>query len=86
MENYKVKYYLNKDKTIAKFSFASNLIIDKSIVYNSIDDASNSKLVQKMFYLPFVKSVKLVSIPKSPLATITPQAALHISSILSKPS
>ena len=61
MENYKVKYYLNKDKTIAKFSFASNLIIDKSIVYNSIDDASNSKLVQKMFYLPFVKSVKLNS-------------------------
>ena len=49
MGNYKVKYYLNKDKTIAKFSFASNLIIDKSIVYNSIDDASNSKLVQKMF-------------------------------------
>lgn len=61
MENYKVKYYLNKDKTIAKFSFASKLIIDKSIVYNSIDDASNSKLVQKMFYLPFVKSVKLNS-------------------------
>ena len=61
MENYKVKYYLNKDKTIAKFSFASNLIINKSIVYNSIDDASNSKLVQKMFYLPFVKSVKLNS-------------------------
>tara|TARA_Y200000002_G_C22669543_1_gene659368 strand:+ start:591 stop:1493 length:903 start_codon:yes stop_codon:yes gene_type:complete len=61
MENYKVKYYLNKDKTIAKFSFASKLIINKSIVYNSIDDASNSKLVQKMFYLPFVKSVKLNS-------------------------
>tara|TARA_B100001059_G_scaffold59086_1_gene54430 strand:+ start:23411 stop:24313 length:903 start_codon:yes stop_codon:yes gene_type:complete len=61
MGNYKVKYYLNKDKTIAKFSFASKLIIDKSIVYNSIDDASNSKLVQKMFYLPFVKSVKLNS-------------------------
>ena len=30
--------------------------------------------------------VKLVSIPKSPLATITPQLDLQISSILSRPS
>ena len=32
------------------------------------------------------KSVRLVSIPRSPLATITPQEALLISWILSKPS
>ncbi len=44
--------------TIIKFVSDKILVEDKgSFEYNNVDDASNSKLVQQLFYLPFVKKV-----------------------------
>ncbi len=38
--------------------FVSDTILTKgSFEYNNVDDAANSKLVQQLFYLPFVKKV-----------------------------
>ena len=44
---------------IATFEFEKSLGILYSKTYNNIDDAKNSPIVQKLFYLPFVKSVTL---------------------------
>ncbi len=44
---------------IATFEFEKSLGILHSKKYNNIDDAKNSPIVQKLFYLPFVKSVTL---------------------------
>ena len=44
---------------IATFEFEKSLGILYSKKYNNIDDAKNSPIVQKLFYLPFVKSVTL---------------------------
>jgi len=44
---------------IAIFEFEKSLGILHSKKYNNIDDAKNSPIVQKLFYLPFVKSVTL---------------------------
>lgn len=41
---------------ILKFVF-EKMLTQNSFEYNSIDDANNSKLVQKLFHLPFVKKV-----------------------------
>jgi Fe-S cluster biogenesis protein NfuA len=41
---------------ILKFVF-SKIITQNSFEYNSIDDAGNSKLVQQLFHLPFIKKV-----------------------------
>jgi Fe-S cluster biogenesis protein NfuA len=34
-----------------------NILTEGSFEYNNIDDAKNSKLVQQLFYLPFIKKV-----------------------------
>ncbi len=42
--------------TIIKF-VSSTILTDGSFEYNNVDEAKNSKLVQQLFYLPFVKKV-----------------------------
>lgn len=42
--------------TIIKF-VSSAMLTDGSFEYNNVDEAKNSKLVQQLFYLPFVKKV-----------------------------
>jgi Fe-S cluster biogenesis protein NfuA len=42
--------------TIIKF-VSETILTEGSFEYNNIDDASNSKLIQQLFYLPFVKKV-----------------------------
>lgn len=49
---------IEKTSNDAIVKFVSNTILtDGSFEYNNIDEASNSKLVQQLFYLPFVKKV-----------------------------
>ena len=43
--------------SIIKFETNAFLTKHKSYEYNNIDEAKNSKLVQQLFYLPFVKKV-----------------------------
>jgi len=42
--------------TIIKF-VSTTILTDGSFEYNNVDDATNSKLVQLLFYLPFIKKV-----------------------------
>ena len=42
--------------TIIKF-VSTTILTDGSFEYNNVDDATNSKLVQQLFYLPFIKKV-----------------------------
>jgi len=49
---------IEKTTNDAIIKFVSETILTEgSFEYNNIDDASNSKLVQQLFYLPFVKKV-----------------------------
>ena len=59
MKAYSVKYLIDENNLFARFIFTPKLKKIKSKNYSSIDDAKDSPLVQQMFYLPFVKSVKL---------------------------
>jgi Fe-S cluster biogenesis protein NfuA len=43
--------------TILKFEFSDFLTRGKNFEYKNIDEAQNSPLAQKLFYLPFVKTV-----------------------------
>ena len=43
-------------ETILKF-VSNSILTNGSFEYNNVDEASNSKLVQQLFYLPFVKKV-----------------------------
>lgn len=43
--------------TILKFEFSDFLTRGKNYEYKNIDEAQNSPLAQKLFYLPFVKTV-----------------------------
>ncbi len=45
-----------KNDSIIKF-VTNEILTEGSFEYNNIDDAKNSKLVQQLFYLPFIKSV-----------------------------
>ena len=59
MKRYKVKYKIDQNDKLAIFNLGDELKIDKTIKFESIEDANNFPLVQKLFYLPFVKSVEL---------------------------
>ena len=59
MKAYSVNYLIDENNLFARFIFTPKLKKIKSKNYSSIDDAKDSPLVQQMFYLPFVKSVKL---------------------------
>lgn len=43
-------------ETIIKY-VSDSILTEGSFEYNNVDEASNSKLVQQLFYLPFVKKV-----------------------------
>jgi len=59
MKKYKVKYKIDQNDKYAIFNLSDELKIDKTIKFKSIEDANNFPLVQKLFYLPFVKVVEL---------------------------
>ena len=59
MKKYKVKYKIDQNDKFAIFNLSDELKIDKTIRFESIEDANNFPLVQKLFYLPFVKVVEL---------------------------
>ena len=56
---FKVKIQRTHNKFINKFEINQFITNHMSFEYNNIDEAKNSKLVQKLFYLPFVKKVYL---------------------------
>ena len=56
---FKVKIQRTHNKFINKFEINQFITNHVSYEYNNIDDAKNSRLVQKLFYLPFVKKVYL---------------------------
>ena len=56
---FKVKIQRTHNKFINKFEINQFITNHVSYEYNDIDEAKNSKLVQKLFYLPFVKKVYL---------------------------
>ena len=56
---FKVKIQSTHNKFINKFEINQFITNHVSYEYNNIDEAKNSKLVQKLFYLPFVKKVYL---------------------------
>ena len=59
MSLYKIKGKCKKGDPIAIFNLNRPLGVNNSKKYNNIDDAEGVKLVQKLFYLPFVKTVTL---------------------------
>ena len=56
---FKVKIQRTHNKFINKFEINQFITNHVSYEFNNIDEAKNSKLVQKLFYLPFVKKVYL---------------------------
>ncbi len=52
----KIKIENTNSPTIIKFVF-NHILTQNSFEYNSIEDANNSSLIQKLFHLPFVKKV-----------------------------
>ena len=56
---FKVKIQRTHNKFINKFEINQFITNHVSYEYNNIDEAKNSKLAQKLFYLPFVKKVYL---------------------------
>ena len=59
MSLYKIESNCKKGNPIAVFKLNRALEIDASKKYNNIDEAEGVTIVQKLFYLPFVKSVTL---------------------------
>ena len=59
MKKYEVKYKIDQNDKFAIFNLSHELKIDKTIKFESIEDANNFPFVQKLFYLPFVKVVEL---------------------------
>ena len=59
MESFNINTRIQLGDPIAHFEIDKPLGISHSIKFNNIDDAKNSPIVQKLFYLPFVKSVTL---------------------------
>ncbi|MBN09583.1 MAG: hypothetical protein CMC79_04350 [Flavobacteriaceae bacterium] len=59
MEPFRIKTKYETGNPIAYFLLNKSLNIDKSKVYNNIDEAQEIPIVKKLFYLPFVKSVRI---------------------------
>jgi len=57
MKEVKINIQETANETILKFNVNSVLINGGSFEYNNIDEAKNSPLAQKLFYLPFVKKI-----------------------------
>ena len=59
MESFNVNAKSESGNPIAHFEINNPLGVPYSKKFNNIDDAQDSPIVQKLFYLPFVKSVTL---------------------------
>ena len=57
MSRYTVQGRCKKGNAIAQFSVQPPLPFQKSVHFNTIDEAKEAPLAQQLFYLPFVKSV-----------------------------
>lgn len=60
MKEYQIVAESKKGKIKAKFLVNKKIGPKNSILFNNIDDARKAPLVQQLFYLPFVKSVRLL--------------------------
>ena len=59
MKTYKITSSTEKGDDKARFIFNISIGPKKSLYFESVDQAKGSPLVQQLFYLPFVKAVKL---------------------------
>ena len=53
----KVQIKETQNPTIVKFEFPEFILQNQHLEFKNIDEAKNSPLAQKLFYLPFVKTV-----------------------------
>ena len=60
MSQYLVTPSINEDDRYAFFAINGDLGSPNSKTYQSVEEAKDAPLVQQMFYLPFVKSVRLL--------------------------
>ncbi|MFD2552048.1 NifU family protein [Bizionia sediminis] len=61
MTPYKVSIQETSNKSIVKFELNQFITKHQSFEFSNIDEAKNSPLAQKLFYLPFVKKVYISS-------------------------
>ncbi|TXK75724.1 NifU family protein [Mesonia sp. K4-1] len=59
MKNYHIEVKSTTNKSIVKFEADQFLVNHESYEFKNIDEASKSPLAQKLFHLPFVKTVYL---------------------------
>ncbi len=59
MKNYQMSAFTEKGNPWAKFKFNQTIGPEEEIHYLNIDQAKGAPLIQQLFYLPFVKSVRL---------------------------
>ncbi|MEK9788596.1 MAG: NifU N-terminal domain-containing protein [Flavobacteriaceae bacterium] len=59
MKNYQISAFTEKGNPWAKFKFNQTIGPEEEIHYLNIDQAKGAPLIQQLFYLPFVKSVRL---------------------------
>lgn len=59
MKNYQISAFTEKGNPWAKFKFNQIIGPEEEIHYLNIDQAKGAPLIQQLFYLPFVKSVRL---------------------------
>lgn len=59
MSSYQITAHSEKGNVWAQFEINTSIGTQKTLTYNSIEDAKEAPLIQQLFYLPFVKSVRL---------------------------
>lgn len=59
MKSFQINTFTEKGNPWAKFKFNHTMGPSQEIHYKNIDDAKGAPLIQQLFYLPFVKSVRL---------------------------
>ena len=59
-KSYQINTFTEKGNPWAKFKFNHAIGPKEEIHYKNIDDAKGAPLIQQLFYLPFVKSVRLL--------------------------
>src|SRR5210317_1072676 len=60
MKSYQINTLTEKGNPWAKFKFNHPIGPKEEIHYQNIDEAKGAPLIQQLFYLPFVKSVRLL--------------------------
>jgi len=60
MKSYQINTLTEKGNPWAKFNFNHPIGPKEEIHYQNIDEAKGAPLIQQLFYLPFVKSVRLL--------------------------